>query len=452
MNYVHCAAVLVCLVVSSRVGAQPPGFGRGGDDRGGRGGFDPGSFLDRMDNNRNGNLDPDEQVGPISGLIERLRSFDSEIEPGKSVSIDRIKKAFEKMREGGGFGDGGRDRGRDRDDGGRDNNRGRDDRGGWQEWRKQDAKDLTAELLVPGFGEVMMPSLLRGFGATAEIMSTSYTERDLEEANERLREFDKNKDGFITSDEITPIFSGNAMDFDFNRDGRLSASEMAVRQARRRETKEEREDQEKKRRDAENKQSSSDAAEPEDRFGGRRSYRVLGGRSVEGVPGFFTDKDTNKDGQLTMAEFASEWSDDLIAEFADYDFDSDGVIQSSEAVRAVEDGKASEVVVRGSSDAASLPENNPWDLMSTSTSTSNTPRTSAASGVSGSLQPADGKYIAHAKSLISKYDENKDQTLTLSEMKRMIMKPTGADFDRDGKITVEEYAWYLQARDQRFKK
>jgi Ca2+-binding EF-hand superfamily protein len=261
-----------------------------------------------------------------------------------------------------------------------------------------------------------------------------------------LREFDKNKDGFISSDEITPIFSGNAMDFDFNRDGRLSANEMAVRQARRRETKEEREDEEKKRRREKEKERSSESdEEPEDRFGGRRSYRALNGRSLEGVPGFFTDKDVNKDGQLTMAEFASEWSDDLIQEFADYDFDSDGVIMSAEAVRAVEDGKASEVVARGSSEGTS-------PIAANGSMSQAADRPAPTSSELGSLQKADEKYMEHAKSLISKYDENKDSTLTLSEMKKMIMKPTSADFNRDGKITVEEYAWYLQARDQRFKK
>lgn len=425
-------ALLVFLVAP--LSAQPPG--------GRRGGFDPASFLDRMDRNQNGRLDPDEQNGPIGGLLERLSSFDSSIKPGTPISLDRIKGAFAKMRDGGGSG---RD-GRGRDDKGRDD-RGRDDRGrsdrGRDEQRRydreRDSEDLSAEMLVPGFGEELLPDLLLGFGPTAEIMATSYSDSDLKEANDRLRQFDKNKNGYVDASEITPIFAGQPMDYDRNRDGRLSATELAIRQARRREAKETRSNEEKRRKEESNRDTPSSGS-PVDLYGGRRSYRVLSSRTIEGAPGFFFDKDTDGNQQVTMAEFATEWTDELVREFEDYDFNGDGVITGDEAVRSVEQGKVSEVLApknHGSSPGAA----------STSAAQPVKPRPE-----SSSVGKASQKYVAHARAMVSKYDANGDGAITVSEMKKMLIKPTKADLDRDGKVTTAEYAWYLQQRDQRFRK
>ena len=45
-----------------------------------------------------------------------------------------------------------------------------------------------------------------------------------------------------------------------------------------------------------------------------------------------------------------------------------------------------------------------------------------------------------AQRQIAKYDLNRDSQLTANEWEKMIIKPTGADGNGDGVITVEEYA------------
>ena len=72
-----------------------------------------------------------------------------------------------------------------------------------------------------------------GFGATAEMMAVEVTPADQRESEERMRRYDRNRDGFLTKDELSSRFAGNPMDFDRNRDGKLSVSELAVRYARR---------------------------------------------------------------------------------------------------------------------------------------------------------------------------------------------------------------------------
>ena len=202
--------------------AQPPGFDRSR----GRGGFDPSSFLKRLDANGNDVIDVEEQKGPAEFMISRLQKYDPKIKPGKPIPLSRIQKTFEKARaerEG--------DRGRDRRDRSDDRERERE---------KRDLADqaVTIELLVPGFGrdaDDPEPEPLLGFGAAADLLTIEVTEADQQEAAKRMRYFDKNKDGVLTKDELSSQFAGNPMDFDRNRDGKLTPQELAVRYAVRRE-------------------------------------------------------------------------------------------------------------------------------------------------------------------------------------------------------------------------
>ncbi|MFO0941055.1 MAG: hypothetical protein U0930_09825 [Pirellulales bacterium] len=45
-----------------------------------------------------------------------------------------------------------------------------------------------------------------------------------------------------------------------------------------------------------------------------------------------------------------------------------------------------------------------------------------------------------ARKNIAKYDQDKDGMLSKSEIEKMIVKPTNADVDKDGKVSDEEYA------------
>ena len=51
------------------------------------------------------------------------------------------------------------------------------------------------------------------------------------------------------------------------------------------------------------------------------------------LPEWFIEHDTNEDGQISMAEFAKQWTDELAEEFIGYDHDGDGIITSDEAIQ-----------------------------------------------------------------------------------------------------------------------
>jgi hypothetical protein len=172
-----------------------------------------------LDANGNGILDPSEQQGPAQFLIGRMAQSDPSIKAGQPIPLKKITDGFQKMRE-------------QRDPG--------SSRSTPQAGSSSPSDDsLTPDLLVPGFGDEVDPSLLMGFGAAAEMLAVEVTPADERESEERMRRYDRNRDGFLTKDELSSRFAGNPMDFDRNRDGKLSVSELAVRYARRREGEEE---------------------------------------------------------------------------------------------------------------------------------------------------------------------------------------------------------------------
>ncbi|XZE52513.1 EF-hand domain-containing protein [Planctomycetaceae bacterium SH139] len=373
-------------------GGPPGGFGGGRPSFGGGGG--PSSFLDRMDRNGNGSLDPDEMQGPMRSMIERLGREDSSINPDRPIPMSKIKEAFEKMRGGRGGG------------------------GGDDEDEEEDS--LSAGILVPGFGGVDLPPPVPGFGATADLMAVRVTPEDTRQAEELLRRYDRNRNNFIDASETSSRWQGNPMDFDQNRDNRLSVSELAVRYARRRLDSEDsgrREDSRRRERSEEEPDLTV-----EDRFEGRKSYRPLPFSLPDGVPGWFEDKDSDKDGQVRMSEFASEWTDELVEEFYGHDRNFDGVITANEALISVKDGPARRVDTAASSRTAEVKPVATEDL--------------------------EPRYVKTAERIVSRNDKDNSGSLTVDEWKDMIMDISGADLNRDGKITKEEYAGWMQARDK----
>jgi Ca2+-binding EF-hand superfamily protein len=369
-----------------------------------------------LDANGNGVLDPEEQQGPAQFIIQRLQQSDPSIKPGQPVKLKKIIDGFQRMREGGaGGGEDDGDRGRDRED---------------------DAA-LMPELLVPGFGVEEDPVPLMGFGAAAEMLSVPVSEEDERDANEMIQRFDRNRDGVLSGDELSSRFSGNPLDFDRNRDGKLTANELAVRSARRREGREESRRDNDRRDDRDREEEKS--VEVPDVFNGRRSYRPVAARPLpEGVPGYFTEKDANRDGQVSMAEFAKEWTDELVYQFFASDLNRDGVITSEEALHAVENPS-------GGSPPGSAMASASLSNSKTATAPAN-PSSPAAPVGSG---PIDDKYLKVGQRIVDRYDKNGDKTLTPSEWEKMLMSPADADANRDGRITIDEYAVWMQQRERK---
>lgn len=75
--------------------------------------------------------------------------------------------------------------------------------------------------------------------------------------------------------------------------------------------------------------SSSKSGQP-----GRVRFLTPLERLPKGLPDWFIQKDTDGDGQVSMAEFAADWNDTKAAEFQKYDLNNDGIITPAECLRA----------------------------------------------------------------------------------------------------------------------
>lgn len=388
------------------------GGGRGGFGGGrGRGGFDPSSFLDRLDRNSNGMLDPDEMEGPASMMIQRLQRVDPSIRTDRPIPMSKLKEGFEQMRGGGGRngGDG------DSDD--------------------DDAEEsLAVDVLVPGFGGLEMPPPVPGFSAAAELLAVRVTDADTREAEENMRRYDRNRDGFISQDELSRRWDGNPMDFDQNGDDKLSPNELAVRAARRRIDRTQQEARRNNRNERRRESQEDELEEVADRFDGRLSYRPQREAMREGLPGWFGEKDRNGDGQVSMNEFEQSWTDEKVEEFYGFDLNRDGTLTDDEVLRAVKQGGS-----RSRSSASASATSSSASEASSSTSRSEP----VAPIAEGDLEP---KNVKIAERIISRNDKDGNDVLTVDEWKEMFMDVSPADADRDGRITVPEYAGWMQAR------
>ncbi|MEZ6088255.1 MAG: EF-hand domain-containing protein [Pirellulaceae bacterium] len=420
---------VTCLIVAAGIAQPQSGFAQPGGWGPGGGGFDPSGFLDRLDRNGNGMIDTDEMQGPARFMIDRMARDNPNIDTSKPISLETIKKGFEKMREQWG----GSDRGRGgRDDRDRDRDRDRDSE------RRAVDEAMQIEQLVLGFEPPIPADPVPGFGTVGELFAVRVTAADERTAAERMARYDRNKNGHLDKEEMQGgNWFGNPMDFDRNGDGRLSPSELAVRYARRRVAEEEVK-QERKRSESNDRRDRKKTEADEDPFNGRKSYRRLPAEADSGLPGWFAERDQNRDGQVVMTEYTSQWNDRLIEDFFKFDMNRDGVITEAECHAAVRSGASqssgsSTVAVASSSSRGS-------GASRESTPAEPTPSTSNAGG------EADPKYVAYAKRIIDRSDKNKDGALTADERKDMLMDISGADGNRDGRITLEEYAIWMKAR------
>ncbi len=195
-------------------GMGGPGFGGfgggfGGDrggDRGGFGGFGGGSFspidmLRRFDRNGNNMLDPDEMEGPARFFVDRMAQNNPRIDVKRAIPLDRLAEEMDRMRQ--------------------------DRMGGTPGMPGAPGTTTTApkepEPLVPGFDKVEEKPAVPGFGVPDENASIKVEERDLREADDRLRRYDTNKDGVLSKEEMANSrWSDDPMQYDRNRDGKLT--------------------------------------------------------------------------------------------------------------------------------------------------------------------------------------------------------------------------------------
>lgn len=237
------------------------------------------------------------------------------------------------------------------------------------------------------------------------------------------------------------------MDFDRNGDKKLTINELAIRTARRRIVESSPEvasirnggrssdrDRDRGRRD----RSDSQPAEPLDFYNGRKSYLSNASKLPDGLPGWFATRDQNADMQVEMSEYADSWTQATVDEFNRFDRNGDGVITTDECRLAVESG------VSATSVATSPAPTQPGDAPSPAAMP-----TTAAGGGSKLPQVTDEKLISYAQRIISRNDTNGDGALTANEWQSMLIDVTPADADKDGRVTIPEYAAWTASKSAR---
>ncbi len=221
-----------------------------------------------------------------------------------------------------------------------------------------------------------------------------YTEEDLEEAERTLRRNDENRDGYIDREEAEEArwTHSDPFEMDLDKDDRLSRLELAQRFARRRllqgstselikrymrvgsevesssrspQSQEQESDWRRWRRGGSetwlassvmsrfdtNRNGQLEASEAQalgipmgtmdiDRDGTLsrqelqayldRMQQEAGGDEAQGLPGWFYELDVDHDGQISMSEFALDWTEGKFAEFASLDKNEDGLLTADE--------------------------------------------------------------------------------------------------------------------------
>ncbi len=415
-----------------------------------RGGWDPKSIMERIDKNKNGVIEKGEVDGRGEGWIKRYIP-DANFEKG--VSVASILKAMDRSREE-----------RERDD---RRSRERDDRD-----REEETRSLP-DTLVLGFGEdIDLPPVIN-FGSTPENY-VEVSQSNLDKARNTMSKYDRNKDGILDRAErdANHRWLDDPMQYDINRDDRISLSELALRYAHHDKSAREREEGKSSDRRRRRDDDEDEVPAVEVVYGTRRETPYVTNEESlpEGLPDWFIEKDANKDGQLSMAEYLGDITPDAVAEFTKMDRDDNGVVNPAEMGVQPEPQDAEKIASDTREDSGRSVASNRYrsgdsgnrgdrsgggsrdggyrERSRSSSSTASTSRkgsteskTSASPAASADI---DEKYLKYAKGRVEQYDANRDGVLSVDECKAGKPGLVEADADKDGKITVNEVASYYQ--------
>ncbi|MEE8452594.1 MAG: hypothetical protein V3R99_11790 [Thermoguttaceae bacterium] len=298
-------------------------------------------FLQGLDTNHDGRIDEKEAEGRRRYFVEMMARR-AGIEAKFPISVDKLRKGLEAQGSSSGSPWGGSSRGND---------------------DKKDEKKSESdaeERLVPGFGvdaestvaevpkfgirienssyvATRLASSRSPSGSGSKSSSAKGADEKIQRWAEGLiRQYDRNKNGKIDREEMGAV-KDEYKKADRNRDGVITREEMTaglVEYSRKR---------------AASSGSSSDGkagfTSGANRWADRNSYRFLSPleRLPEGLPDWFLSSDANADGQITLAEYATDWSTPQVAtanvaEFGRFDLNRDGIITPKECIAAEEAG------------------------------------------------------------------------------------------------------------------
>jgi hypothetical protein len=253
----------------------------------------------------------------------------------------------ERYRNRGGEGDRGRD------------SRGGDSRGDWRggrsrdEERKSDSSSSSSRSTPSSSSSSSSsdskPSSSSSSGSSSSMNYSEY-------AKGLVKQYDKNGDSMLQADEQKEL-RGRAAEADDNKDGTITIDELVSHlssgsSSTPSPTSSSSSDS-MRRHDGDKSKSDSDkskrvlygsvggpAGPAKEGEKQRRTYRFTPAtqKLPTGLPGWFTSKDANHDGQVSMSEYGKSWTERSVADYQKIDVNNDGVITPKEASKAPSGG------------------------------------------------------------------------------------------------------------------
>lgn len=322
--------------------------------------------LERLDRNGDGVIDPDEVTPlarPYFEQLARSGSRDRRFDLDRPIEITKLQEIARRYYAA---------------------------RNGMTEDRRVRVTGQSKSTVLP-FGPRPDEPVVPEFGLAET--KFPYTQDDLDFADRTLQSHDENRDGYIDRDESSRHRWTHRNPFadDLNQDDRLSRLELAQRYARRRlldrssdefrkkdwrtggELRASRESEQRRDESQWWRRGGSDfwlTASLMGRFDsnqdGRLDQQEAEGLEIpparidtdrngeltreelfayikdqqdesggsEGLPGWFHELDQNGDRQIAMHEFASEWTEEKLREFASLDASGDGLLTSEEVIQS----------------------------------------------------------------------------------------------------------------------
>lgn len=193
---------LLCL---GQAFGQPPGYS-GGPPR-----FDPKEIIDRLDDNHNGQVDPDEMNGRSRYFLEGL-ARDNNLDLSKPIPNSKLHDLLKARFGGGSSGSSGSSSSR------------------------SSGSSSSISSAPQAFGVSTSTTKVQGFGVAGGIESwdairKNYDQRVVERVEDAMKRYDRDSDGMLNAEELKggDWRSGSPLEFDKNRDGKVSRGEMAER-------------------------------------------------------------------------------------------------------------------------------------------------------------------------------------------------------------------------------
>lgn len=195
----------VAAIATAPAFAQPPGGFRP----------DPNEIVDRLDENKNGQIDPSEMEGRARFFLEGM-ARDNGLDLNQPIKVDKLRELL-KARFGGGSSSGS---------------------GSSSRSASSSVTPAVATPGVVGFGLTSTGEQPKvpGFGPPPsadswDVLKQKYGSRVVGEVEEDLERYDRNKDGLLDGEEIKDgRWRSDPMQYDRNKDGKLSKGELAERE------------------------------------------------------------------------------------------------------------------------------------------------------------------------------------------------------------------------------